>query len=70
LSRLISPSSTDKNVEIVRSDIMTEIQTPVPSLSVCEFTMVLPSLQSKKKKKTTLSHLSNIRDQNVYNLKD
>jgi len=45
----ISLSSTDKNVKIVRSDVMTEVRTPVPSLCVCEFMMVLPSLLPTKK---------------------
>jgi len=45
---LINPSSTDKNVEIVRSDIMIGVRTPIPLFYVCEFMMVLSSLLSKK----------------------
>jgi len=46
---LISLSSTNKNVEIVRLDITIGVQTPVPPLCVCEFKMLLPSLLSTKK---------------------
>jgi len=46
---LISPTSTGKNAEIVRSDVMTEGRTPVPPLYVCEFMMALSSRLSKKK---------------------
>jgi len=45
-----SPSSTGQNVEIVMSDVMIGVQTPIP-LPVCEFTMVLPFRLSTKTKK-------------------
>jgi len=46
----ISPSSTSKNAEIVRSDVMTGVRTMVLPLCVCEFTVVSPSRLSRKKK--------------------
>jgi len=45
----ISPSSTNKNAEIVRPNVMTGVRTPVPPLCVCEFISVLPSRLSTKK---------------------
>jgi len=49
-TRLISPSSTCKNAEIVRPDIMIGVQTPIPLLCVCEFMMALSSRLSTQKK--------------------
>jgi len=53
----ISPNSTDKNAEIVRSDVMIGVRTPVHSLYVCEFMMALSSrlFIKKIKIKITLS---------------
>jgi len=38
----IRPSSTDKNIEIVMSDVITGVRILTPQLYVCEFTMTLP----------------------------
>jgi hypothetical protein len=46
---LISPSSTDKNAEIVRPDVMIGVRTPMPSFYVYEFMMALLSRLSKKR---------------------
>lgn len=51
---LISPSSTEKNVKIIRSDIMIRVRIPVPPLYVCEFMMTLLFLLSTKKKKNDI----------------
>jgi len=47
---LISPNSTGKNTEIVKPDVMTRVQTPVPPLCMCEFMMTLSSRLSTQKK--------------------
>ena len=46
---LISLNSTDKNADIVRPDVMTEVRILVLSPCVCEFTMILSSRLSTKK---------------------
>jgi hypothetical protein len=51
---LISPSSTDKNVEIIRPDVMVRVRTPVPLLCVCDFMIALSSRLSTKQKKEVI----------------
>jgi len=50
IGRPISPSSTGKNAEIVKLDVMTWVRTPVPPLCVCEFMMAMSSRLSTKNK--------------------
>ncbi|RHN54441.1 hypothetical protein MtrunA17_Chr5g0406861 [Medicago truncatula] len=49
IESLIIPSSTDKNVEIVKPDVLIGVQTLVPPLCVCELMMTLPFLLCTKK---------------------
>lgn len=45
----MSPSSNDKNAEIVRLDVMIRVRTSEPPLCVCEFVLTLSSRLSTKK---------------------